>query len=110
MKEGEYQNEKMKLLLGVAAAVFMLAAPASAKAVEVPAVSSYSGETVSAQAVKHGLIIKGNKITYWYKGRQAKNCWKKWEGNRYYFKPERKCSKRRCQNQDWKYICNLRTG
>lgn len=50
--------KKMKLLLGVAAAVFMLAAPASAKAVEVPAVSSYSGETVSAQAVKHGLIIK----------------------------------------------------
>lgn len=77
--------KKMKLLLGVAAAVFMLAVPASAKAIEVPAVSSYSGETVSAQAVKHGLIIKGNKITYWYKGRQAKNCWKKWKGNRYYF-------------------------
>ncbi len=81
--------KKMKLLIGIMASALMFTVPVSAKASEVPAIeSSYSSEipTSSAQAATlNGLVVNGNRISYYSKGQKVKNCWKKCNGYRYYF-------------------------
>lgn len=97
--------KKLKLLLGVAVMSIMLSVPMPVNASQLPTAQTiYTESATSTMKVKNGLVIEGNKITYWVKGRQVKNCWKKWKGHRYYFKDNGYAAKGGIRINDRTYV------
>ena len=82
--------KKLKTILCVMALMLSLTLPVQAKAeTEVPEIdSSYGNDLALPAGATRKLVVKGNKISYYYNGKMVKNCWKRYQGYKYYFDPE----------------------
>lgn len=82
--------KKLKTILCVMALMLSLTLPVQAKAeTEVPEIdSSYGNDLALPAGATRKLVVKGNKISYYYNGKMVKNCWKRYQGYKYYFGPK----------------------
>lgn len=79
--------KKLKTILCVMALVFSLTLSAQVKAeAEMPEIeNSYGDDFTLPAGTACKLVVKGNKISYYYNGKIVKNCWKRYNGYKYYF-------------------------
>lgn len=77
--------KKLKTVLCMVAAIMLLGLPAQVKAeIEIPELEDFSSVNTASAATQQ-LVVKGNKISYYYNGKAVKNCWKRYKGYKYYF-------------------------
>lgn len=80
--------KKLKLLLGIISISFGLTIPTYGAEVTVPTptpVVSEVPQVTPTEKPEVELRVEGNKISYYYKGTQVKNKWKRYQGYKYYF-------------------------
>ena len=81
--------KKLRTILCIMTAMVFFSLPLQVNAeTEIPESENPYGETVTYSATAtRNLVVKGNKIFYYYNGKMLKNCWKRYNGYKYYFGP-----------------------